>query len=269
MLEIVEIPIGKIKVGEHEQRIETVDDGIDGLASSIGRLGLVYPLVVSTKGTDFMLVEGHRRLAACKRLGLQEVKCLVTDCGKQDEAEIAFAGNFFRKDLSPVELAGAIKDCLANKIMSIEEIAAGFHRSTHWVNSMIAISGWPSDVLEAIHVKAISVSAASNLAMVTDEKYRIFLLNNAVEQGATARTTSAWLQAWRAVQPAEEAIQAEPVPVGHAQQPLVPQAPCLCCAQLFEVNMMSHVPICGPCIQLLRTAGASAGVQPYQPPQQA
>lgn len=267
MLQIVEIPIEKIKVGEHDQRLDIDDEEIAGMAASIGRIGVLSPLIVEEKDDTIQLVSGHQRLLASTRAGLSVVPCIVTDSNKVKPSEITFAENFFRKDLSPVELAGAIKDCLANGIMSIEDLAAGFHRSTHWVNSMIAIANWPADVLGAIHEKGISVSAASNLAMVTDEDYRFFLLRNAVESGATARTTAAWLQAWQAYQPAEQAVQAEPVSMGMQQTPMVPQAPCLCCSQLFEVNMMSHVPVCGACIQLLRITGASADARSMPPMQ--
>ncbi len=265
MNELEEIEIEKIKVGEHAQRLDADSPEDVELAASIRRVGIINPLVVIKQGEDLVLIAGHRRLAAARLAGLKVVPCFVRDTVPEVDAEIAFAENFFRKDLSPVELACALKDCLLKQTMTVKEIAAGFHRSEHWVNSMVAIADWPADVLVAVHAKGISVSAAHNLALVTDEKYRVFLLSNAVDQGATARTTAAWLQAWQTMQPAEEAITAEPVPPGAPQVPLVPQAPCLCCSQLFEVNMMSHVPVCGACIQLLRTVGATAGGQPVQP----
>jgi len=252
---IKEIDIDEIIVGEHNQRLEIDSLSLDGLCASIGRIGLVYPLVVRADGDRLVLLEGHRRLAACRRLGLKTVRCDVRDVGQDRGAEIAFAGNFFRKDLSPVELAGAMKDCLATGTMNIEQIAAGFHRSIHWVHSMIAISDWPSDVQEAIHDEKLSVSAGSNLALVTDDNYRTFLVRNAVEQGATARTTASWLQAWRAMQPQEVAITSEPVDRDHSVVPMVPQAPCLCCGRIYPVNEMSHVPVCGGCVQIIRRAG--------------
>lgn len=259
MQEIVEIPIGEIKAGEHDQRLETEDPGIAELAASIGRIGFINPLVVVADGSELHLIAGHRRLVAARMAGKQYVPCIIRASEKTVDSEITFAENFFRKDLSPVELACALKDCLDNELMTIKELAAGFHRSEHWVHSMIAIAGWPEDVLEAIHDEAISVSAASNLAQVTDPNYRIFLVRNAAESGATARTTAAWLQAFQAMQPPEEAITAEPVPAGAPQVPLVPQAPCLCCTQMFKVNEMSHVPVCGPCIQIIRQVGMSQG----------
>jgi len=265
MNEIGQCPIDKIKVGEHAQRIDVEDPDTVELSESIKRLGIINPLVVVRDGDRLLLVAGHRRLVAARMASLEVVPCFIRPSEKNVDAEISFAENFFRKDLSPVELAGALKDCILRETMTVKELAAGFHRSEHWVNSMVAIADWPSDVLGAIHEGGISVSAASNLAMVTDESYRLFLLRNALDSGATARTTAAWLQAWQAMQPPEAAIQAAPVAAGPAQVPLIPQAPCLCCSQLFEVNMMSHVPVCGACIQLLRIAGASGGAQIEQP----
>lgn len=256
MLERKEIPIEKIKVGEYAQRLSIEDESLDGLVASIGRVGLVYPVVVCPEGDAYLLVEGHRRLAAHKRMGRSEIMCVVTGSGKSVTAEIAFAGNFFRKDLSPVELASAIRDCHKQGTMTVQEMAVGFNRSEHWVNRMIAICDWPDDVLEAVHQKVISIAAASNLALVTDEVYRAFLVENAVEQGATARTTSAWLQSFRNMAPQEEAVQAEPTAGQAVPVALIPQAPCFCCSQVFPMNEMSHVPLCGPCVKIMRNVSA-------------
>lgn len=254
-----QLPITEIQVGEHAQRIDAEDPDTIELAASIKRIGIINPLVVSNDDGVIRLIAGHRRIVAARMAGLTHVPCFVRASEKNVDAEISFAENFFRKDLSPIELACALKDCLANERMTIQGLAAGFHRSEHWVNSMIAIADWPGDVQEAIHNEKISVSAGGNLACVTEPTYRAFLIKNAVEHGATARTTAAWLQAWRAMQPPEEAITAEPVPPGAPQVPMVPQAPCLCCAQQFPVNMMSHVPVCGQCIPIIREVGVSLG----------
>lgn len=258
MAEIKKIPIEKIIVGEHDQRLKLDVDEVEKLASSIARVGLLYPIIVRKEGDMYLVLDGHTRLEACKSLGHLNIQCTFGAASGANSAEIAFAGNFFRKDLSPVELAAALKDCNEKGTMTIGELAAGFHKSNHWVSSMIAIANWPAEIQEAIHNERISVSAASNLACVTDDSYRLFLVRNAVEAGATARTTASWLQAWRAMQPQEEAITSEPVSMGTHQTPMVPQAPCFCCSQLFEVNKMSHIPVCGACVQILRAAGTQS-----------
>ena len=257
MQRIEEVPIERIIAGEHDQRLEQEDPDIPELTESIRRIGIINPLVVVDVDGSLHLIAGHRRLVAARMAGKQSVPCIIRASEKAVDSEITFAENFFRKDLSPIELACALKDCLDRETMTVKELAAGFHRSEHWVTSMIAIADWPEEVQEAIHVQAISVSAASNLVLVTDEVYRNFLVRNAAEQGATARTTAAWLQAFQAMQPPEEAITAEAIPPGAPQVPLVPQAPCMCCGQLFKVNEMSHVPCCGACIQIIRQVGMS------------
>lgn len=258
MDEIEQIPIKWIEVGEHEQRVELIDEEIDALASNIERLGLLYPLHISVKKDRYRLVSGHRRLAACKKLNWSKVPCFVKERGPGTDAEITFAENFHRKNLSPMEQAAAIADCLDEKVLSEEEIAKLFGRSVHWVKRMVWLVDWPPDVQEAVHLRKLSVSAAANLAEVIDNEYRSFLLRNAVEQGATARTTAAWLQAWQSMKPATEAVEQEPVAAGERQVPMVPQAPCFLCSKIFAVNEVSHLPICYDCIQLIRQTGASS-----------
>jgi len=255
MLKVKEIPVGKIQVGAHAQRMEGEDKELDGLAASIGRIGIVMPLVVAPDGDSFVLVAGHRRLAAAIRCGMSTVPCVSKSAKGNVAAEITFAENLFRKDLTPLELAAAVKDCIDNKTMTVDELAYSLHRSAEWIRRMVAMLDWPADVLEVIHGESISVSAAHNLALVDDAPYRAFLLRNAVDSGATARATAAWLQAWRSMQPASEAIQAQPVAGESRPMPMVPQAPCLACGQVFRTDQLSHVPICAGCIQLIRNAG--------------
>lgn len=252
MQKVEEIDIERIKVGEHEQRLEKEDEGIAALAASIRRIGIINPLLVVAYGDGLHLLAGHRRLVAAKLAGKDRVPCIVRRPEGAVDSEITFAENFFRRDLSPVELACAISDSLEKEKMTVSEIAAGLNRSETWVARMLAITFWPKDVQEAIHNERLSVSAASNLACVTDDNYRTFLVRNAVEQGATARTTASWLQAWRAMQPAEEAITLEPAEAISAVAPMIPQAPCLCCGEIFPVDRMSHVPMCGECIKMIR-----------------
>jgi len=58
-------------------------------------------------------------------------------------AEINLAENVFRKDLSPVELAAAVKDVLEKGSMGVEQVAAGLHRSVEWVRRMVGMLDWP------------------------------------------------------------------------------------------------------------------------------
>jgi ParB family transcriptional regulator, chromosome partitioning protein len=67
--------IANIKVGERHRK----DLGdIEGLAASIEDLGLLHPITVDEQG---WLLAGARRLAACKRLGLEKIEAKVVRVG--------------------------------------------------------------------------------------------------------------------------------------------------------------------------------------------
>ena len=215
------------------------------------------PLVCMMEDDKPRLVAGHRRLAAAKKIGLSTVPVMFHKFKVAEAKEVSFAENLFREDLTPVEMAAGLKDTIESGAMTVDELAAAVHRSKNWVGSMIAMLVWPADVLAAIHEGWLSVSAGNNLANVLDDVYRDFLLKNAAESGATARTTAAWLQAWRSMQPVEDAIIAEPVAGEARAQPAVPQAPCICCGDVFRTDALSHVPACAPCIRVIREVGAS------------
>jgi len=255
MQKVEMIPVEKIKVGEYDRRLQEQGAEIEELARSIQRIGIVCPLGVVRENDNYVLICGHRRLEAARICRLENVPCIVWGGSPRDFHEVSFAENFFRKDLSPVEQATAIKDCIENKVLTIEELARGFHRSEYWVREQIAICEWPSDVLESLHQGAISVSAAHNLAVIDDSVYRGFLLRQAIENGATARTTAAWLQAWRSMLPPEQALASEPVKNGHTPAPLTPQAPCICCGNVLPMDRLSHVPVCTDCVKVIIKGG--------------
>lgn len=255
MQEVSQVKIADISVGAHALRATEDDEGIDELAASIRRVGVLVPLVCRDDSGVLCLVAGHRRIKAAERVGLVSVPVVVGDYSDAQSKEVAFAENMFREDLSAVEISAGLKDVLDQNIMTVEELAKSVHRSTNWIGRMIAMLAWPDDVLAAIHDGWLSVSAANNLALITDDVYRDFLLRNAFDSGATARTTAAWLQAWRAMQPPEAAVLAEPVPGQVNLKPAVPQAPCICCGDVYRTDELSHVPACVRCIKLIREVG--------------
>ncbi len=257
MEKIQEIPIEKIKVGEYELRAKLDEEMLFSLAASIRRLGVLVPLVCRRDGEEIHLVSGHRRLSAAHQAGLTTVPVVLGEYDQAQSCEVSLAENIFREDLSAVELAAGIKDIIDTGTMHSGEVAAALHRSEHWVVSQVSMLAWPADVLESIHAGWLSVAAASNIALITDDTYRDFLLRNAHDNGATARTTAAWLQAWRSMAPQEEAVQAEPVAAGRAVTPMVPQAPCICCSNVFRTDELSHVPVCSGCIRAIRDIGVS------------
>lgn len=248
MLKVESIPIVKIEVGPHRQRSEGEDEEIQEIAASIKRVGVVEPIIVARKGDTFSLVAGHRRIAAAAVAGLAEIPAIIREGNEAENAEVRFAENFFRRDLSPVEQAAAIRECLDNGIMNIADLAKGFHRTEQWITAQANLTTWAPEVLQAIHTKRISVSAGRNLALIDDPQYRAYLLNNAVENGASARVTAAWLQAFQLSRPPEAALNTMPVDGPQPAAIVIPMAPCLFCVKTFRTDALNYMGVCGNCL---------------------
>lgn len=192
------IELEEIDAGENPLRLEGENKGIAELSETISRIGLINPLVVApgSDGDRYRLIAGHRRFAACRIAGLKEVQVRIIEGDQREICEIALAENLFRKDLSPVEMAVAVVALMKEGGMAREEVASICHRPSAWVREQEEIVSWPADVQNAVHNGWLSVSAASNLALVYDDAHRRSLLNQAKQKGATARATAAWLQEW-------------------------------------------------------------------------
>lgn len=109
------IKIQQIKDSPYQGRFLTAetapeeqDNGaeIQSLANSISRSGLMQPVVVRETGAGkYELIDGHRRIAAYKQLGLGNIKAIVKPYDERQAQVFAIVGNLQRKNLSTIEMA--------------------------------------------------------------------------------------------------------------------------------------------------------------------
>jgi DNA modification methylase len=96
----MKIETNKIKVNE---RVRKEFPNIDELAESINDLGLLQPILVNENNE---LIAGHRRLIACKQLGLKEIECnKINPKSELRQLDMELAENVKREDFNPMELA--------------------------------------------------------------------------------------------------------------------------------------------------------------------
>lgn len=245
--ELAMVQVREINDKDYRVRATIRDDTFDDLVASIGRSGVLVPILLLRTDMGFSLVAGHRRFAAACEIGLQEIPAYITDGDRDDAWSGSFAENLFRRDLSPIELAAAIKDCVASGGYTIETIAKSLGRSDQWIRLYLDIADWPADLSVAVHAGRLSVAAARNLAEIDDDGHRQMLVDYAIENGATARITAAWLQAWQAGKPTREPATTEPVAGGSSLPPLEPYTPCVVCGGQQKMINLRYLPVCTGC----------------------
>ncbi len=98
MDKIVDIPIEKIFKADHAVRAEITAEDVNGLTSSIARLGMISPLVVEKDGDKYKIVSGHRRCRAAELANLKAIPCIVKKItvlsGRSSQKQYSHSGMF-------------------------------------------------------------------------------------------------------------------------------------------------------------------------------
>ena len=106
--EVREIPLDKLVIGKGQVRLSGVSKGIDELAESIAKLGLLEPIVVcpAKKEGHYEILTGQRRFLAHKQLDKKTIRAAILE-EEVDETMakvISVTENLVRRDLDSKDL---------------------------------------------------------------------------------------------------------------------------------------------------------------------
>lgn len=110
-MNIQKIPIEKIEFLKDNPRFMLEKD-LNELAKNISRYGYNQPIVVWDKGDgSYVVIKGNQRLKALKKLGYEEVECIVVNYANEDEAMMdAIADNLVRGEFDPIIFSRVYSD---------------------------------------------------------------------------------------------------------------------------------------------------------------
>jgi ParB family chromosome partitioning protein len=158
---------------------------LDDLLASIPRVGLLSPLIVTSSAAwlrsnpdhraaigdrPYLLLAGHRRIAAGRKLGLPAFPAIVREdlSGTEQSLETLLGDNLVRLELSPLEEARGYQ-LLIDIGQSQRAIAERFGRSQSHVSKRLALLTLTDDLQEEIRTGELTVVNAAALAMVPSE----------------------------------------------------------------------------------------------------
>lgn len=136
--EICELPLDKIDpFPDHPYKVVD-DDDMDQLVESIRAKGIISPCIVrKTTHGRYELVSGHRRMHACKRLGMDTLRCEVLDITKEEATVLMVESNFQRDKLLPSEKAFAYKMRLEAMKLQISRMKTRKNSGLRWTKKRI------------------------------------------------------------------------------------------------------------------------------------
>ncbi len=189
---VLEVPIERVCHNPRQPRKEFVTEDLHDLVSSIGKHGILQPLVVSVREDgEYELIAGERRLRAAKELGLERVPIVSRTVNDQEKLELALIENIQRQDLNAVEEAMAYKALRDEFGLTQKQIADQVGKSRSAVTNTMRLLELSSDMQEALAGGKISRSHARSLLSEEDEKKRRELFEKILGGGVTVRQVEA------------------------------------------------------------------------------
>ena len=170
------------------------DEDMHKLIESIKEYGVYTPLMARPlpDGNGYELISGHRRLAACESLGIEEIPVIVRNMS-DDEAVIAMVdANLQRESVLPSEKAFAYKmkleavkhqgktsSQIGTKLRSDTQIGEKFGDSRNQVQRYIRLTHLIPELLEKVDNGKIAFNPAVEISFLTEEEQT--MLNEAME----------------------------------------------------------------------------------------
>lgn len=158
------------------------------LLDSIKKNGLLEPLIVRPfSGGKYEIISGHRRVNACKELGIQTVPAIVKELNK-DEAVIAMVdANLQREHLLPSEKAFAYKMKLeaikhqgiassqlgTRLIRSDEKVALDAGESRNQIQRYIRLTYLIPELLKMVDENKITFTPAVEISYLPEKEQKI------------------------------------------------------------------------------------------------
>ncbi len=183
-----ELPINEIARSPYQPRRDFKEGELKELAESLKNNGLVQPPTVRKNAAGkWELIAGERRLRAAQLAGWQRIQVVVKNVDDLTAAAMTTTENLQREDLNPIEEAASYKTLQDQFGLTQQEVAARVGKGRATVANAVRLLELPEEVKALIQSGLLSSGHAKVLLSVEDEKHRILLARDSVNEQLTVR----------------------------------------------------------------------------------
>jgi ParB family transcriptional regulator, chromosome partitioning protein len=182
-----ELAIDMITPNPGQPRTDIGEEGIQELADSIAKVGLLQPIIVRPLGEGYQIIAGERRWRAARLAGLERVPVRVLSKTETESLEIALIENLQRQDLNAIEEARGYRRLLTEYRMTQAELADKVSKSRSAITNALRLLDLPDDVQELVYENKMTAGHARAVLSVSDETARLNLAQKIVDQGLSVR----------------------------------------------------------------------------------
>ncbi len=161
-LRIEHIPLDKIVDSPYNDRTEFDQEKLEELAQSLRSMGVMMPILVRPKGEMYERIYGERRYRAAQLAELKTIPAYVKELDDKEAQELSTAENFFREDLTPLEVATALERYI-KRGYTVEDIVATFGFRKTSVRLALKLNDLLPALKELLKERHISLGIAREL----------------------------------------------------------------------------------------------------------
>jgi len=193
MIKVERIALKKIKLSDEQMRTDPLSVGVEDLARSIERVGLLHPLVVRREGDGYVVVAGVRRYLALVSLNYEEVPCVVIDGKAQEMDAITIHENIHRESVNVVEEARWLERMHKKYHISVTDLARMIGKSHAYVSQRLKLLSCDPYIVECVEQGKMSFSVGRELDRIDDPGERRMYARMAAENGCSEIQARLWV----------------------------------------------------------------------------
>ena len=183
------IAIKDIKPNPNQPRRDFDQDAIKELMHSIKAKGVVTPITVRKKDSQYEIIAGERRWRASKKAKKRTIPAYVLNVKNDSEIlEISLIENIQRQDLNPLEEANAYAVLNSEFGMSHQKIAEAVGKKRTTISNSLRLLKLPPDIKKSLRENEISSGHARAILQCKTIKQMNALWRKIVQNDLSVRS---------------------------------------------------------------------------------
>jgi len=189
------LPVEQMVRGRYQPRTEFHEEQLQELADSIGKQGIIQPIIVRSISVDpakpkYEIIAGERRWRAAQLAGLPDVPVVVKKYSDEEAIAVSLIENIQREDLNPIEEASSLDRLIQEFGLTHQEAADAVGRSRAAVSNLLRLLSLDVGVKEMLAHGDIEMGHARALLSL-EVTLQPGVANIVISKGLSVRETEA------------------------------------------------------------------------------
>ncbi len=195
--QLQQISVELLKRGEYQPRRFIDEEGLQELATSIKKHGVMQPIVVRPVKNDathpYEIIAGERRWRAAQLAGLKHIPAIVRDLTDQVAIALALIENIQRQDLNPIDQALALQRFHDEFGLSHQEIADTVGKARATVSNLLRLLTLADSIKDQMQQGLLDMGHARAILTLT-EKDQLAIVEAIIEKKLSVRQTEQYVR---------------------------------------------------------------------------